>query len=97
MREITVAALHDFWTVRCDGVQNEMLFPTGGKAEDAARRLAGSLAAAGETALRTTPRNERRVQAPLACGCTVRTEAYGGWSHSTPTLRFTHFTLPGVR
>jgi len=51
MREITVAALNDFWTVRCDGVRNEMLFPTGGQAEDAARRLADSLSAAGEPSL----------------------------------------------
>jgi hypothetical protein len=44
---ITVSAISDFWTVRCDGVAGDMMFLSGAQAELAARRLGARLAAAG--------------------------------------------------
>jgi hypothetical protein len=44
---ITVSAIGDFWTVRCDGVSNDMMFLSGACAELTARRLGTSLASAG--------------------------------------------------
>ncbi len=48
MRLIAVIPLGEGWAVRSDGLDNDMLFKGGGRAEAAARRLAEKLAGAGE-------------------------------------------------
>jgi len=48
VRLISVSPLGEGWAVRSDGLDNEMLFNGGGRAEAAARRLGEKLAGAGE-------------------------------------------------
>lgn len=48
VRVITVKPFLHAWAVDCSGVENPMVYATGGGAEQAARRLGERLAAAGE-------------------------------------------------
>ena len=50
MRTISVSPFGEAWAVRAEGVANEMLFHSGGRAESAARALAERLAAQGRPA-----------------------------------------------
>ena len=49
-RIISVQPFGDGWSVRSDAFDSEMMFLSGAKAEAAARRLAGKLTKAGESA-----------------------------------------------
>lgn len=69
MLYVRVAPAADGWEVSCDAIDNSMMFRSGAKAEDAARRLAQALADAGEfveidVVLRDGRRGARFVCAP---------------------------------
>jgi len=70
---VKVAPVLEGWAVTCDAVENQMLFRSGAKAEDAARRLAQAMAEAGEfveieVRLRDGDRAARFVCAPQGTG-----------------------------
>lgn len=48
MRTVRVAPAGDWWAVRCDSIDNDMLFRSGARAELTAKRLAASLATGGD-------------------------------------------------
>ena len=48
MRLVTVTPAGKGWAVRCDAIENPIIFRSGAKAEEAAKRLAQALADAGE-------------------------------------------------
>jgi hypothetical protein len=50
MLMISVTPFNVGWAVHAEGMDNDMVFASGAKAEAAARRLAGNIAAAGEPA-----------------------------------------------
>ena len=48
MHTIRVVPAEDWWVVRSDGIDNDLMFKSGARAETAAKRLAQALAASGE-------------------------------------------------
>jgi hypothetical protein len=48
MRSVIVTPMGTGWAVRCEGVENDMLFRSGAKAEAAARQFAEALAEGGD-------------------------------------------------
>lgn len=48
MRSVTVTPVDKGWAVHCDAIENPMIFRSGAKAEEAAKRLAQAWADAGE-------------------------------------------------
>jgi hypothetical protein len=50
MLMISVTPFNAGWAVRAQGMDNDMVFASGAKAEAAARRLAGNIAATGQAA-----------------------------------------------
>jgi hypothetical protein len=50
VRKIFVAPAETGWSVHSDGFENDMLFLSGAKAENTARKLAEKIATAGEPA-----------------------------------------------
>jgi hypothetical protein len=50
MLMISVTPFNEGWAVRAQGMDNAMVFASGAKAEAAARRLAGNMAASGQPA-----------------------------------------------
>lgn len=48
MHTIRVVPVEDWWLVQSDGIDNDLIFNSGARAETAAKRLAQAVAASGE-------------------------------------------------
>jgi hypothetical protein len=79
MRLISVTALNADWSVQADGLDNDMVFRSGARAEAAALRLGEQLATAGERCeIRIHDRTDKLV-GRIVCGPPVASERVLEW------------------